>query len=62
MVFGRVSETVPSNSMTSSFAMCFLDYANTRAGITCREGVAGREVARKSDILTRAGELAQKAG
>jgi hypothetical protein len=48
--------------MTSSFAMCFLDYANTRAGITCREGVAGREVARKSDILTRAGELAQKAG
>src|SRR5678816_4535690 len=24
MVFGRVSETVPSNSMTSSFAMCFL--------------------------------------
>ncbi|RDZ29708.1 hypothetical protein DX914_05600 [Lysobacter silvisoli] len=25
MVFGRVSATVPSNSITSSFAMCSLD-------------------------------------
>jgi hypothetical protein len=26
MVFGRVSETVPSNSMTSSFAMWILQW------------------------------------